>query len=175
MEKPLEMAWVGSQVGWFGLSRNHWGNQCEPGWWHLCICSVVSEKEQWSLPVLLSGRKPPFQLSPWYQTTQFLPLCPWYLFICCSNNGAQRYWVWVILHTGLSRGTAWDSSILYHTQPQYLLDFAGRRYGKFSFWHWNPGCGALYGAGTPYSSGGTSAAEISLWILICIWHILVCV
>ena len=63
MEKSLEEACVGLQVGW-GISGNHQGlmnsdsqvdedSDMVPACW---LCGD-SEKEQWPLPTLLSGRK----------------------------------------------------------------------------------------------------------------------
>ena len=45
-----------------------------------------SSKEQWPLPVLLSGRKLSSQLLPSSQIIHFPTICLWYL----SSTGAQR-------------------------------------------------------------------------------------
>ena len=74
MEKTLETAWVGPQIGWSRLSGNHQGGAdsvsqadgdsdmvpaCQ-----FCVCFVRGglRKEQWPLPALLSERKLPLQL-----------------------------------------------------------------------------------------------------------------
>ena len=60
---------LGGPESWVGHSlweSPEWGKQCEPGWWNLSYCTCLptlwlwgedSEKEQWPLPALLSGRK----------------------------------------------------------------------------------------------------------------------
>ena len=70
IKNPLETAWVGLQVGWGGVSGKHQGGTKsvrqvdETQIWHPLVSSagegvVFSEKEQWPLLALLSGKKQP--------------------------------------------------------------------------------------------------------------------
>ena len=68
MEKPLEIARVGSKVGWTSASGNHHSgansiSQIDGDSDMLSSCELCmgegSEKKQWPLPTLLSGRKLP--------------------------------------------------------------------------------------------------------------------
>ena len=81
MEKPLETAWVGLKVVCGRASGNHQGgansvsrvdgvSDMAPPAGSVVLLGEGSEKGQWPLPALLSGRK----LSR-YQTIQFLLVC----------------------------------------------------------------------------------------------------
>ena len=83
MEKPLEMAWVGPQVGCnrsWGITKVGQTSVCyvdgDSDMVPTCrLCGGgVSEKEQWPLPALLSGTKLALQLLPWCQIIQFQPI-----------------------------------------------------------------------------------------------------
>lgn len=114
---------------------------------------------------------PVLQPSPWSQAVPFLPICPWRFSSCWPCTGTQSKWVWEWVKSvswPCKLFSDWVSSSPHLTQLQSSLLFTSRSYKGLCFlaqepWSGEAGCGA----GTPHSSGRTSAADISLLIFIC--------
>ena len=91
-----------------------------------------------------------WEILPWCQTFQFLPLCCWCLSSCYTGARAQMEWVWVSLCGGSLRGTAWDSRCFLHLlNPHWFLwpKVTGTYLAGTGTLDW----GAWCGAGTPCS------------------------
>ena len=125
-----------------------------------------SEKEQWPLSALLSGRNFPLQLLSWCQTIQFLPKCTWCLLRCCPSTGAPR---WVSLSTFMLRPfnrNAWESRRPLSHSTTIAADFTARSYRDFTSWSWNPGLGSLVWNWDPLLLRGASLhSRYSSWLL----------
>lgn len=83
------------------------------------------------------------QFSPWCQTIQFHPICPWCLFSCYPSARAQMKWVRVSLCASALRGPTWDSTALSPPSATIPTDFYSQKLLGFLFPDWNPGLGGL--------------------------------
>ena len=116
--------------------------------WHLPAGSVALwawvQKRDNGLFLLSVWEKAVPQISPWYQTLQFLPVCHWCLLSCFPHAGAQREWVWVSLLATLLRWTAWDSRSFFHQlNPCWFLqpEVMGTYLPGTGTLDWGPGLG----------------------------------
>lgn len=126
---------------------------------------------QWLLPVLLSGKKLPLQLSARSQTIQFLLEHLQCIFRCCHRTGAQSksisksvfVWALQVDHLAFQQ----PSFSLSHNLHWFLqIEVMGTSFSLTGILGWGVWCEA----GTPCSSRRTSVAKLSLPIFNhCTW------
>ena len=112
--------------------------------WHLPSSSVAceggrdgSEKEQWLLPALPSGRKLLLQFLPLCQTLQFLLVCPGAFGAAPQSRSSEE------MHLCKSICNFFKQNYLRLQNPVshsivIPLVFIARCYGDFFSWLWNP-------------------------------------
>ena len=127
-----------------------------------------SQKEQWPLSALLSGRKLLLQFSSWCQVhLDSSPIVP-ILFELLPKHWSSEKWVQVSPYMGSFRGNAWILKVFISLSqnPRWVLhpEIVGTSLSGTGTLGW--GLGVVLGHSG--SSRGSSAAKISLLILTAI-------